>query len=167
MKNKKEYSKEQIEITYNRYKLMIWRVCLSYLKNIQDAEDAMSKVFIQYIDKAVVFKSDEHEKAWLLRTAINICKNELKIRSRNNDNIEDYLDVLTRPESESNNQSDELLQAILELKPRQKAVLYMFYYEGYKTEDIAKILDIPASTVRNDLRDSRIILKKKLGGHNE
>ena len=69
---------KEVTESYEKYKLMIYRVCFTYMKNVTDTEDMVQDTFIQLIRKGPKFESDEHEKAWLLRVAINLCKNKLK-----------------------------------------------------------------------------------------
>jgi RNA polymerase sigma-70 factor (ECF subfamily) len=59
---------------------------------------------------------------------------------------------------------DETLDAVLRLPDKYKDVVYLHYYEGYKTDEIAQITGEKPSTVRNRLRDARALLKKALGG---
>lgn len=60
------------------YSDMILRLSLSYLKSRQEAEDICQNVFLKYINRNIVFQSKEHEKAWIIRTTINACKDTLK-----------------------------------------------------------------------------------------
>ena len=60
-------------------------------------------------------------------------------------------------------QIDQTLEAILKLPARYKTVIYMYYYEGYNSEEIAEILHKPSSTIRNQLARAKKILKRKLG----
>ena len=53
---------------------------------------------------------------------------------------------------------------MLRLPETYKDLVFMYYYEGMKTDDIARLTDTPASTVRNRLSDARKLLKKELGG---
>lgn len=53
---------------------------------------------------------------------------------------------------------------ILSLPEKYKEVVWLYYYDGYQTEEIASMLCRPASTIRNQLRDARRKLKEVLGG---
>ncbi len=59
--------------------------------------------------------------------------------------------------------SDELLDTVMKLPEKYKLVLYLYYYEGYDSNEIAKMLDKPQSTVRNDLHRARKRLREELG----
>lgn len=64
------------EITelYQRHVDTVYRVCYSYMKNRADTEDMVQDTFIKLISSGVLFQSAEHEKAWLIVTASNLCK---------------------------------------------------------------------------------------------
>jgi len=69
----------EIAAIYTRHVKTIYRVCYTYMKNPADTEDAVSETFIKMIKSAPAFESEEHEKAWLIRTAVNVCKDVLKV----------------------------------------------------------------------------------------
>ena len=146
---------KSIEELYNRYKKMVYRVSFSYLKNTEDAKDAVSDIFLKLMQKSVVFKTAEHEKAWLLRTTVNLCKDILKNWRRKNVSIDDYTNI----EGENPFKDDETLNAVMSLPDKYKYAVYLHYYEGYTTEEISKILKKPHSTVRYHLQEARKILK--------
>ena len=148
-----QYSEQSIEAVYERHISMIYRVSFSYMKNTADAEVISSEVFAKLLKTGVKFKNAEHEKAWLLRAAINLCKNNLRHWRRKNENIEDYADL------QSDNHEDETLQAVMDLPERYKYVVYLYYYEGYTTAEIAEILKKPHSSVRVHLHEARKLLK--------
>ena len=156
---------EEITETYRQYADMLYRICYAYLKNSADTEDAVQDIFVKLIlheKKGKEFESKENEKAWLILTAGNLCKDRLRNRWRTSANIDDYSNSLcfSAPEFEP----DETLAAVFALPKKYKTAVYMYYYEGYSGEEIAKILKKPHSTIRNHLSEARKLLKKKLGG---
>lgn len=150
------------EITeiYERNKRTVYRVCFAYMKNAVDTEDAVQDTFFQIIKTGPVFESEEHEKAWLIRTATNICKNVLRHWWRRRENIEDYQNLQSNEKIET----DDVLNAVLGLPDKYKTVVYLYYYEGYDSVEISKILGKPKSTIRNHLHEARNVLKERLGG---
>jgi RNA polymerase sigma-70 factor (ECF subfamily) len=150
-----------IEEIYERHYDMLYRVCFSYLKNREDTKDAVSEIFLKLIQtkqtKKMNFQNAEHEKAWLLRVSINLCKNLLKHKSRKNENIDDYADL--ESENPFKEQEDETLKIIMEMPERYKYVIHLYYYEGYASKEIAKILKKPHSTIRCHLQEARKYLK--------
>ena len=70
----------------------ILRYAYSYLHNQSDTEEVLQDTLIQFLKTRPVFESDEHEKAWLLRVAGNLCKNRLKYNSlRQTDELREEL----------------------------------------------------------------------------
>lgn len=145
---------EEIENTVNKYADMLLKLCFTILCSNADAEDAVSETFFKYITKAPAFSSEEHKKAWLLRVATNVCKDMHRFRQRHNhinlDDIYDYCD--SKPDSE-------ILADVMRLPVKHKTVLHLFYIEGYKTEEISKILSISPAAVRKRLQYARDMLR--------
>jgi len=148
---------EQFEDIYERRFAMVYRVCFSYMKHGQEAEDAVADVFAKLLKKDVLFESEEHEKAWLLRTASNQCKDSLKHWWRKCFRLEEYQNLESDPLQETG-----VLELVLGLPKRYKDVIYLYYYEGYQTTEIANILRKPHSTIRNHMREARHLLKEIL-----
>jgi len=146
---------QNIEEIYERHADMVYSVSFSYLKNTEDTKDIVSEIFLKLLQKKIRFNDAEHEKAWLLRATINLCKDYLKHWRRKNENLDDYDNL----ESDNPFQTDEIYKLVMELPERYKAVVYLHYYEGYKTEEIGKILKKPQSTVLSQLREARKLLK--------
>lgn len=155
------YSDQEFVSTYHRYVDMIYRLCFSFLKNKEDTEDAVQSVFVKYLKSDKHFENECHEKAWFIVTASNTCKDMLRQSWRHNISIE-TCDLISDTEDTA---SDEVYRAILDLPYKYKAIVYLYYYEGYKTQEIAEMLHKPASTIRNHLTEARRHLKKILGGN--
>ena len=151
---------KQITEIYNRQVDTVYRICFSFMKNTADTEDMVQETFLRLIRSGIVFQSEENEKAWLIVTASNLCKDNLKKWWRKNEDIDDPSLGLKQPPFEIN----EVLAAILELPHDQKTVVYMYYYEGYSTADIASYLRCPHATIRSRLSRARKNLKTMLGG---
>ena len=145
--------------TYYRYVDMVYRVCYSFMKNPADTEDMVQETFLRLMSSKKAFHNESHQKAWLIVTASNLCKDALKARWRTEENIEDY-NSYAAPEK----RTDSVLEAILALSPDYKTVVYMFYYEGYSTAEIARFLRCPEATVRSRLHRARKQLHSLLGG---
>jgi RNA polymerase sigma-70 factor (ECF subfamily) len=70
------------EEVYARHELTVYRLCFAYMKNRADTEDAVQDTFCALLRARKGFENAEHEKAWLIRTASNVCKNALRGRWR-------------------------------------------------------------------------------------
>ena len=143
------------------YADMVRRICFMYLKNYEDVEDVFQEVFLKYILYEKIFESDAHEKAWLIRVAINACKDIL--RSPFHKKVCSIEDIDLEPfyiqETEG-----ELLSCIFCLPSKYRDVLYLFYYEGYSAVEIAEIMHKKVNTIYTWLDRARKALKEQLGG---
>lgn len=154
-------SPDDIAALFERHVNTVYRLCYSYLGSHQDAEDATQSVFMKLIEKPRIFNDVGHEKAWLIVAASNLCKDILKSAARTRTTaLPD--DASRIPDEQASAEPSAVLQAVLGLPSRYKDCVYMHYYEGYKTDEIATVLGKPPSTVRNDLRDARNLLKVAL-----
>ena len=152
-------NQELIEV-YNRQVDTVYRVCFSFMKHHADAEDLTQETFLRLLNSGKTFENEKHEKAWLIVTASNLCKDALKKWWRRWEDIGAY-ENLPAPSGETD---CTVYEAILRLKPDYKTAVYMFYYEGYTTAEIAQYLNCPESTVRSRLKRARVQLYSMLGG---
>jgi len=130
-----------------------------HLKNRSDVEDVFQEVFLKYALHEAAFESDVHERAWLVRVAINACKDVLKSFWRRRVSSLEDTDITVSDEYK------EVLDAVLRLKPpKYRNVIYLHYYEGYKAAEIAVILGQKENTIYTWLDRARKQLKTLLGG---
>lgn len=152
---------EEFTEVYKKYSDEIYILCFNFLKNKADTEDAVSDTFIKFYNNNDLFNSDEHRKAWLIVTASNVCKSQLrKWWHKSHDDI----DEMELPDERNEDfRNRELYMALMNLPVKYKTVIYMYYYEGYKATEIAKILKSNESTVRSLLKRGREHLRSELG----
>ena len=146
---------EYFEAVYERYANDLYRLCLVYLKKREDAEEAVTDAFIRLMERKPEFENKAHEKAWLMKTAVNICKNMHKSAwFRNVIPNDDVLAYMTTPEEIS------IMEDVLSLPPKYRVIIYMHYYQGYKTAEIASMLNMNESTVLSRLSRGRQQLRE-------
>lgn len=136
----------------------IFRLCYSFMKNQMDAEDAVQETFLKYFHSDKKFESMEHQKAWLIVTASNHCKDLLKQRWRKTKDLEDYKDIV----GEEKIMVDEMMELVMKLPEKYKTSVYLYYYEGYDSREIAHLLHKPDSTIRTYLQKARKLLRQEL-----
>ena len=74
---------KEIREIYNRQVETVYRICYSFMKNnTSDTEDMVQETFLRLIRSGALFETEEHEKAWLIVTASNLCKDALKSKWR-------------------------------------------------------------------------------------
>lgn len=150
---------------YEQHVDMVYRLCYSYLKTQNDAEDATQSIFMKLITHTKPFGSEGHEKAWLITTTKNHCKDVLKSAYRKRTDLDIPEDIAS--EDTPPTEDAEVKQALMNLPDRYKDSVYLYYYEGYKTDEIASLINKPASTVRNYLSEARALLREQLGDNYE
>lgn len=152
--------RDDIEAIYLRQFKAIYRVCYAFMKNSQDAEDCAEDTFVRLMTHEAQFENERHERSWLTTTAMNICKDKLKHWWRQKVTpIDEQAEQIAEPDEHR-----EVVDAVMALPVKYKEVVWLHYYEGYQTDEIAVMLNRPPSTVRNQLRDARARLKLTLGG---
>ena len=135
----------------------ILRYAYSYLHNRSDTEEVLQDTLIQFLKTRPGFESDEHEKAWLLRVAGNLCKNRLKYNSlRQTDELREELIAEQREDLSF------IWDAVQALPVQYREVIHLFYREGYSTREISQILGRKEATIRSDLSRGRGKLKELL-----
>lgn len=151
---------EYIEKAVRNYSKAMLNAAYSILRSTDDAEDAVQDAFLKYIQKRPTFNSAEHEKAWLLRVAINIAKNMLKSSERKN------LPMICEdiPNKQFSDNTVAALRCVLKLEEKYRIIIHLYYYEEYSLKEIASILQLPLATVGTRLSRGRKILKTMLKG---
>ena len=156
----KEMDRQEAERLVNTYSDLILRLSYTYLKSTQDAEDICQTVFLRLLTGSEVFQSREHEKAWIVRTAINACKDELRAFRRRTVPLEDAPEAAA-PEAPRS----EVLEAVMELPGKYREAIYLFYYEGYSIGEIAALTGRSEAAVSAHLSRGRKKLRTMLGGN--
>ena len=140
---------------YNAYSQDVYRLALSYLYHSQDAEDVCHSVFLTFVEKDVTLFPGK-EKAWLLKCTANACKNHLKsFWKQNQEELNENM-VFT------DDCDRDLWVLVGTLPPKYRAVIHLYYYEGYQQDEIAKILGITRTAVQTRMQRARAMLEKEL-----
>ena len=137
----------------------VWRLCLLHVKNRADAEDVFQTVFLKYILSSVMFESEEHEKAWFIRVTSNACKDLLKSFFRSHTVPLDELTDLPAGMPEDRRQ---VLDAVLSLPAKYRAVIHLHYFEGLSVSEMAQTLQLPEGTIKSQLSRGRALLRELL-----
>ena len=156
MAQKFKKSDNEVEEVVQKYGSIIFRISYCILCNVQDAEDAVQETFLKYMTKSPEFVSEEHRKAWLIKVSTNISKNMLMFRIRREAlNIDDVINIGIPQDDIST------FELIMSIPTKYKIVMTLYYVEGYRSKEIAEILDINEAAVRKRLQRGRELLKKE------
>ena len=151
---------ERAEYLAETYADAILRLSYTYLKNTHDAQDICQTVFVKLLTDPREFDTADHERAYILRMAANACKDLLKSPWRKRTCGLEACGEVPAPEAADGS----VLAAVEALPVHYRAVIYLYYYEGYQAAEIGKILGIPTATVHTRLARGRAKLRELLGG---
>lgn len=147
----------QAERLLDQYGNSVLRLAYSYLHNMSDAEEILQETLIRYLQTAPEFENSAHEKAWLMKVAANLSKNRIDYNQRRaTDELKEELLVQDQEDLSF------VWEAVKALPEQYRETIHLFYYEGYSTAQIARILTRKESSVRSDLRRGREKLKQVL-----
>ncbi len=156
--------REYFSAAYEKYADTVFRLGLVWLNDRADAEDMTADLFVKLMSRPRPdFSGEEHEKAFMLRSAINLCKDRLRRRKFTAGSYDDGIMAYMETSEEIN-----LMEEILALPPKYRAVIYLHYCQGYSTGETAKLLGLREGTVRSQLSRGREKLRSQLneGGFN-
>ena len=139
----------------SEYGNSLYRLCSVMTGNREDADDAVQECFLKYMEKAPDFNNTEHEKAWLIRVASNICKDML--RHRKHRSFVSLDEIRNLGTSEDNAQ---ILEMLVSLEEKYRIVIHLHYVEGYKASEIASMLGITEAAVKKRLQRGRDALRE-------
>ncbi len=156
MPNTSAQTAENIRETVLSYGSMLYRLCFVMLGNGADAEDAVQETFIRYFRKSPVFADTDHEKAWLITTARNLCRDMIRFRARHPQvSLEDLQEAAPSPPDTC------ILEALMSLPEKFRIVLILYYVEEYPIDQIARMLHRSSSAVKMRLQKGRLMLREK------
>lgn len=155
VRNSSLRTNEEISQIYERHVDTVYRVCFMYMKNEFDTDDMVAETFCKLINSNTFFESFEHEKAWLIRVASNLCKNRFRHWWNKTTGIEDAKQEYIEQRFEI----DETLEKVRNLPQKYKTAIYLHYYEGYSAVEIARLFKLNESTVYGHLHKGRKLLK--------
>ena len=150
------------EYLVEQYSDMILRLGFSWLGDMDDAMDICQEVLLKLRTEQRTFPDQGQERAWVVRLAINQCKNWKKSAwFRHRAPLEEGLHLAVEaPEPEDG----PLLEQIRCLPPKYRQVIYLRYYEGYEVQEIAQLLGRSPGLISTHLARARIKLREQLEG---
>ena len=141
---------QDLERVFNTYYSILYKTAIIMLCNEQDAYDAVQETFIKYLEHKKEFHDPEHEKAWLLRVNINICKNMMRFHRLHTTVGFDTINL-----SYQEDKDYELMSALFRLRKQAKEVIILYFIEGYKNKEIAAILGISENAAKKRLERAK------------
>lgn len=144
-------AKDEFENIVEKYGDMIYRLALHYVHSVFDAEDVVQDVLFSFSMRHI---PPHRQKAWLLRATVNRSLDLLRKKRR-------QVPLKEEPPAPSQ-QKISLAEEMKALSPADREIVYLFYFEGYPSKEIAALLGMRDDAVRKRLERAKKKLKKIL-----
>lgn len=162
MEAKPQRTGGELEETICRYQNMVYGLALARTGSPADADDVFQEVFLAYYRSGKTFREEEHRKAWLLRTAVNLSRRVTGSTYRKKVVPLEVGEGLAEPFREP--EENRVWQALQTLEESYRMPIYLFYFEELSTQEIAQALSIRPGAVRMRLSRGREQLRELLKG---
>lgn len=145
-----------------QYTSMVYGLALARLGVPADADDVFQEVFLAYHQSSQTFHDEEHRKAWLLRTTVNMTRRVVSAAHRRRSVPLEEGEAVVAPFRER--EENLVWQALQALPEEYRVPIYLFYFEELSTQQIAQVLGLRPGTVRMRMSRGREMLRKTLKG---
>ena len=151
-----------IEEIIDRYQNMVYGLALARTGSASDADDVFQEVFLAYHQCGKTFREEEHRKAWLLKTTVNLSRRVTASTWRRKtaplSEREDTPVLFREPEENL------VWEAVQSLEEAYRLPIYLHYFQELSTQEIGKVLSLRPGTVRMRLSRGREKLRELLKG---
>jgi len=164
-----DHDNEWLGILLERYTMLLLGVSMKYLKNEEEAKDAVQQVFLKAIDELHKYKV-EYFKSWIYMITKNHCLMKLRDKGRFNTGInENTMVTAVEPDEknrfiEKDKTLDNLAGALQQLNKEQQLCVTLFYLEKKSYQEIAELSSFSVlqvkSYIQNGKRNLKIIMEK-------
>jgi RNA polymerase sigma factor (sigma-70 family) len=163
-----DHNNEWLGSLLERYTMLLYGVCMKYLKNPEEARDAVQQIFLKAITELHKYEVS-YFSSWLYMIAKNHCLMILRNRKHgiSVDQVAEPVEVMVDPDPlKKESLLRDLEEALQHLNPEQKTCIRMFYLEKKSYQTIASetgfnLLQVK-SYIQNGKRNLRLLLEKKL-----
>ena len=145
-----------------RWEKPLLKLCFAYLCDTALAEDAVQETFFKAWKNYGKFRGEAEEKTWLMRIAINTCKDQMKSAWARHTDRSVTPDALPEGSAPFDERDDTVTRAVLSLPKDLKEAVLLHWYQGMPLDEIRKVLRLPRSTINYRLKKAKAILKKEL-----
>ena len=156
MMDKTQFSESVLEIEQTLY-----RVAKTMLGSEADCADAAQQAILKAWENLDTLRQPQYFKTWLTRILINECTAILRQRKRRSSYEQEPEESVSAPLEQDHS---DLYEALSSLDEKYRLPVILYYLEGFKTREIAKMLNVPEGTVKSRLKTARGKLRKTLEG---
>ena len=158
----------------HRHQRRLWAVALRLMRNQHDASDALQDAYLAAFRRADGFRGEAQVSTWLHRIVVNACLDRLRKQQRRQaeqplptdpDRTAELVAESTPDPLEQQELRDHLAAALAQLNDDQRVALVLVDVEGYPVDEVARILGVPAGTVKSRCARGRARLAQMLRSH--
>lgn len=146
------------------YEVPLQRVCCLYLHDPALAEDAVQETFLKVYTSLGQFRGESGEKTWLMRIAVNVCRDMRRGRWFRHIDRRVTPDMLPEPLMQPDGRDVDLTLTVMQLPDKLKEVVILYFYQSMSMSEIADALGLAQSSVSNRLMRARQKLRDALEG---
>lgn len=146
----------------NQYQEMLLKMCYVYLRDEDQARDAVQETFLKAYKALPSFRGACSEKTWLLKIAMNTCRDMRRSAWFRHVDRRITPDQIPNAFSTAEDSNLEIMSEIMQLPPKLKEVIMLYYWKDMQTNEIAAVLGIAQSSVTDRLKRARNRLKTML-----
>ena len=154
--------REWLDQAVARWEKQMLRLCFAYLGDTALAEDAVQETFFKAWKHYGGFRGEADEKTWLMRIAMNTCRDLLKSSWMRNTDRSVTPDRLPEGSVPFEERDDNVTRAVMSLPPKLREAVLLRWYQGLSLEEMARVLRLPRSTVNYRLKKAKTMLKGEL-----
>lgn len=162
-------SNHLLGILFERYTLLLFGLCIKYLKNEDEAKDAVQQVFLKAITELHKYQV-QYFKSWLYMVAKNHCLMKLRERGKTTASVDENTGVEEETGVndllEKDKQLDLMNESLEQLNAEQKQCVTLFYLQKKSYQEIVAetgyTLMQVKSYIQNGKRNLRLIMEKKI-----
>ncbi|MBU1077326.1 MAG: RNA polymerase sigma factor [Spirochaetes bacterium] len=164
----KNGDKRSLETLYNKYKVKLLRIIWYYVYDRQDAEDILQTLFLKLIKKIHKYKhyKDVKFRTWMYMVASNTAKDFLRKKrpTVNIETVENYIENKYEKvfkKVESMEMIKEVQKKVLLLPIKYREVISLIFFENFKYDEVASILNKPLGTIKSRANYAMNLLRKQ------
>lgn len=159
MEQKQYIKQKEIIRIVEAYSDLLLRIAVNRVRSISEGEDIVQSVFVKLLTAQPKFADFEHERKWLIRTTVNLCKDYRKSATRRECEV---LDENLAGEMPA--ESTEVLDALYQLPENDRYAIFLYYYERMTIREIADVTSEHEGTIASRLSRGRKKLRSILKG---
>ncbi|KRB56326.1 RNA polymerase sigma factor [Flavobacterium sp. Root186] len=157
-----ENNRQAQQQIYSKFSSKMLSVCRQYIKDIQLAEDVMITAFMKVFTNLRNFEHKGSFEGWIRRIMVNECISYLRVQKKVNFAEDEFFVEESFNEIDSQFTVDQIQFLIDALPDGYKMIFNLYAIEGYKHNEIAKMLGINEGTSKSQLSHARKMLQTQI-----